>query len=78
MLAYAKKKRIYTATSSNGHFLDDENARKLIESGLDRMIISMDGTDQETYEKYRSGGDLKTVKSGIENILKWRKKLKTK
>ena len=78
MLAYAKKKRIYTATSSNGHFLDDENARKLIESGLDRMIISMDGTDQETYEKYRSGGDLKTVKSGVENILKWRKKLNSR
>ncbi|MCD4682769.1 MAG: radical SAM protein, partial [Bacteroidales bacterium] len=36
----AKKKRIYTATSTNAHFLNEENARKTVESGLDRLIIS--------------------------------------
>lgn len=77
MVKYAVDRKIYTATSTNGHFLDDENARKTIESGLSRMIISLDGTDQETYEQYRKGGDLKKVLEGIENIVKWKKKLKS-
>jgi radical SAM protein with 4Fe4S-binding SPASM domain len=77
MVSYARNKRIYTATSTNAHYLDDENARKLVESGLDRLIVSMDGTDQETYEKYRKQGDFETVRKGIENIVKWKKKLRS-
>src|ERR1017187_9023079 len=49
MVAYASGKKIYTATSTNGHYLNDENARKTVESGLDRLIISIDGTTQEVY-----------------------------
>jgi len=47
MVKYAHDKGIYTATSTNAHYLTDENARKTVESGLDRMIISIDGTTQE-------------------------------
>lgn len=78
MVSYASSKNIYTATSTNAHYLDDENARKAIESGLDRLIISIDGTTQETYEQYRVGGDLKKVIEGTENIIKWKKKLNSK
>jgi MoaA/NifB/PqqE/SkfB family radical SAM enzyme len=42
MVAYAHSKKIYTITSTNGHFLNDVNARRTIESGLDRLIISVD------------------------------------
>ena len=76
LLGIAKEKNIYTITSTNAHFLDDENARKIIESGLDRLIISYDGTTQDSYSKYRAGGELEKVEAGIENILKWKKKLK--
>ena len=55
MVSYAPAKGIYTATSTNGHFLTDEMAKKTVESGLDRLIISIDGTTQEVYEQYRSG-----------------------
>ena len=74
----AKKKRIYTATSTNGHFLNDENARKTIEAGLDRLIISLDGIGQEAYSEYRIGGSYKKVIEGINNIVKWKKKLRSK
>jgi len=77
MIEFARKKRIYTATSTNAHFLNDDNAKKLIESGLNRLIISMDGTDQGTYEKYRKEGELDKVKEGILNILKWKKELRS-
>ena len=75
MIKRAAEKKIYTATSTNGHFLTTENVRGIIESELDRLIISIDGTTQEVYEKYRVGGDLKTVISGIEKVVKWKKKL---
>ena len=50
MVKYASDKGIYTATSSNAHYLNDENAKRTVESGLDRLIISIDGTTQESYE----------------------------
>lgn len=78
LVRYAADKKLYTATSTNAHFLKDEQARMTVESGLDRLIISIDGTTQETYESYRVGGKLEKVLEGTENIIKWKKKLKSK
>ena len=78
MVSYASSKGIYTATSTNAHFLTDEVARKTIESGLDRLIISLDGIDQKTYEQYRIGGDIEKVLAGAKHIVRWRKELKSK
>lgn len=72
---YASKKKIYTATSTNAHFLNDEVAKATVESGLDRLIISIDGTTQETYEQYRIGGKLEKVIEGTKNIIKWKEEL---
>jgi radical SAM protein with 4Fe4S-binding SPASM domain len=77
MVSYAAKKKIYTITSTNAHFLDDEMARRTVESGLDRLIISLDGSTQEVYESYRQQGDIQKVLKGAENIVKWKKKLKS-
>ncbi|MBO9199642.1 MULTISPECIES: radical SAM/SPASM domain-containing protein [Niastella] len=78
MVKYAAGKGIYTATSTNAHYLTDENARKTVESGLDRLIISLDGTTQEVYQQYRVGGKLHKVLEGARNIVKWKKELKSK
>ncbi|SNS48892.1 radical SAM additional 4Fe4S-binding SPASM domain-containing protein [Ekhidna lutea] len=78
MVEIANQHKIYTTTSTNAHFLDDENAKRTVESGLNRLIISIDGASQETYESYRKEGDLTKVLEGTKNILKWRKKLKSK
>jgi len=77
MVRYASDKGIYTITSTNAHFLNDENARKTIESGLDRMIISVDGTTQEVYQNYRKEGNLETVLQGARNVVKWKRELKS-
>jgi radical SAM protein with 4Fe4S-binding SPASM domain len=75
LVKYASQKGIYTATSTNAHYLTDANARKTVESGLDRLIISIDGTTQEVYEQYRIGGKLEKVIEGTKNIVKWKKEL---
>lgn len=77
MVKYASDKKIYTITSTNAHFLDDENAKRTIESGLDRLIISIDGMTQETYASYRKEGSLEKVIEGAKNIVKWKRKLKS-
>lgn len=78
MVAYAASKKIYTATSTNAHYFSDEVAKKTIESGLDRLIISIDGTTQEVYEQYRVGGNLEKVIQGTKNLVKWKNQLKSK
>jgi radical SAM protein with 4Fe4S-binding SPASM domain len=77
MVEYASSKGIYTATSTNAHYLKDDIAKRTVESGLDRLIISIDGTTQETYQNYRIGGTLNKVLEGAKNIVAWKKKLKS-
>jgi radical SAM protein with 4Fe4S-binding SPASM domain len=78
MVKYASDKGIYTATSTNAHYLTDAAARKTVESGLDRLIISIDGTTQDVYTQYRKGGKLDKVLEGARNIVKWKKELNSK
>lgn len=78
MVKYASSRGIYTATSTNAHYLTDQNAKKTVESGLDRLIISIDGTTQDVYQQYRIGGKLEKVLEGAKNIVRWKKELKSK
>lgn len=78
MVEYAHRKKIFTITSTNGHFLNDENARRTVESGLDRLIISLDGSTQDTYEQYRIGGSLEQVLQGARNVVAWKRKLRSR
>ncbi|MEX2596336.1 MAG: SPASM domain-containing protein, partial [Salibacteraceae bacterium] len=68
---------IYTSTSTNAHFLNDQRAKLTVQSGLDQLIISIDGTEQGTYESYRKEGSLDKVVEGTKNILSWKKQLKS-
>jgi radical SAM protein with 4Fe4S-binding SPASM domain len=77
MVRYAASKKIYTATSTNAHYLTDAVAKRTVESGLDRLIISIDGTTQDTYQQYRVGGNLQKVLNGAANVVKWKKELKS-
>lgn len=77
MVEYASEKNIYTFTSTNAHYLTDEHAKRTVESGLDKLIISIDGTTQEVYEQYRVGGKLDKVLEGTQNVLRWKKELKS-
>ncbi len=70
----AKRKNIYVTTSTNGHYFTEINIQKTLESGLDSMIISLDGIDQKSYEKYRVGGQLKRVLDGTRDLLLERNK----
>jgi len=72
----AKRKKIYVCISTNGHFLDQHRrVQSLIESGLDVLIISLDGADEQTYASYRVGGDFQRVLKGIQRLGDLKRKL---
>ncbi|MGB0805247.1 MAG: radical SAM/SPASM domain-containing protein [Salibacteraceae bacterium] len=77
MVKHASDRKIFTATSTNAHFIDEKVAEEIIHSGLDHLIISMDGTTQEVYEQYRVHGHLDKVLKGTENIIAAKKRLKS-
>jgi radical SAM protein with 4Fe4S-binding SPASM domain len=59
---------LHTVISTNGHYLSEENCEKLARSQLKKIIVSVDGTDQETYSAYRKNGSLEIVESGLKNL----------
>jgi radical SAM protein with 4Fe4S-binding SPASM domain len=75
---FAAQKNIYTATSTNAHHITPEVAEKIVLSGLCRLIVSLDGATQETYQLYRIGGNFEKVLEGLKNIHAAKKKFASK
>lgn len=77
MIQYANDNKIYTSLSTNGHFLDSVTIEEIISSGLQRIIISLDGASQQIYEHYRIGGSFKKVIEGINRLSDLKKQKKS-
>ena len=78
MVDSANRHHIYTITSTNAHYLSEENAKQTVLSKLDKLIISVDGITQEVYERYRVGGSFNKVIDGTKEILRQKALLKSK
>ncbi len=77
LIKEANAKKVYTSTSTNAHFINEKKAKEIIRSGLDRLIISLDGLTQETYESYRIDGKLEKVLEGAKHLVQAKKELKS-
>jgi len=66
MIRYAHDRRMYVSVSTNAHYIRETTATELVASGLDRLIVSIDGLTQEVYEQYRVGGTLAKVHEALE------------
>ncbi len=78
MVSYARSRKMFVSTSTNAHYLSQTNCRKTIESGLSKLVVSVDGTTQDVYEAYRRGGNLALVLEGIERLVKTKKELQAR
>lgn len=76
MIRYADESGVFTATSTNAHYISEKNVNQIIESGLKNLIVSMDGISQEVYQEYRIGGNLEKVQKGLSLILSRKKQMK--
>ncbi len=75
IIKLTKDMNYYSVVSTNGHFLNEKKCISIIESGLDKLIVSLDGIDSESYSKYRSGGFFSKVTQGISQMAKTKKEL---
>ena len=68
MIRYASERKISVQLSSNLNYFNEEMAEQAVASGLTRLLVSVDGATQETYEKYRCGGRLEVV---LQTYVSW-------
>jgi len=73
MLSYAHQKRLYLMVSTNANLMPP--AQKLIETGIDLLIVSLDGATQESYNLYRRNGSLPAVLQNVTELVKAKKAL---
>jgi radical SAM protein with 4Fe4S-binding SPASM domain len=76
MVAYAKARGVLdTYFNTNGMLLTEAMAHRLIDAGLDRISISMEGTDPEAFEKERRGAKFDQIMRNIDNLMELRSRL---
>jgi radical SAM protein with 4Fe4S-binding SPASM domain len=68
-IEYSSHHQLNICLSSNLMMYNENIGRRLVETGLTKLIVSADGLHQETYEKYRRGGDLSRVSRAVENMI---------
>ena len=56
--------------------LKEDFLERVVASGLDYLILSIDGATQDTYEVYRRGGKLALVLDNIRTVVRLRRKLR--
>ncbi|MCP4650692.1 MAG: radical SAM protein [PVC group bacterium] len=73
IIRYAKEKGVVDVNMhTNGTRLGAEFNKKLLESGLDRLIVSLDSADKQRYESIRIGASFEKVYAGVEDLIKQR------
>lgn len=73
IIKHVHKKGIYSHLSTNGTLIGD-NVPDLVSSQLSKLIISLDGATEDTYNKYRVGGNFKKVVHNIRKLVEERDK----
>ena len=76
MIEYAQSKNVYISISTNGHFINEKNVDYVLQNAPDKLIYSVDGLDEESYQKYRVGGTFEQADKGLRALIKRKKQLK--
>lgn len=72
------RRGIATNMSSNLSLDQPGLGEKIVESGLEYLIVSLDGTTQDVYEKYRVRGDIGLVLHNMREVVEAKRRLKSK
>lgn len=78
MIAYTHSNNIGTVISSNFFFVNDQILQNIAQSPLDYLQVSLDGINQQSYEKYRRGGDFERVVGNLKKLIFFKKKFNNK
>jgi MoaA/NifB/PqqE/SkfB family radical SAM enzyme len=72
MARMAVDRGIHVVTLSNGSTLSSSNVRKICESGITYLSVSIDSFDPATFASSRIGGDLQQVLDGVRRLRDYR------
>ncbi|HEX9094050.1 MAG TPA: radical SAM protein, partial [Coriobacteriia bacterium] len=61
--------------SSNLNTLDEARAEDVVRSGLEYLVVSLDGTTRDAYSRYRVGGDFDRVLDTLRAIVSAKRRL---
>jgi radical SAM protein with 4Fe4S-binding SPASM domain len=64
-IEYCEQHQISTLLSTNGTFLDEKTAEKLLRTPLAHITLSFDGASKETFEHYRKGAHFEKVRENF-------------
>ena len=70
IMRYAKKRGIalQAYNGSNFNTVSDEQLHAMVETGFKGITLSIDGASQETYSKYRVGGNFNNVIANVKKL----------
>lgn len=72
MIEYAvKNSGVYVTLTTNGTIMDEKRTKRLLDSGVHMIDISIDAMTPETYSKIRVKGDLDVTRANVNNLLAW-------
>ena len=78
MINYAREQNMYVSISTNGHFINEENVDTILKNAPDKIIYSIDGLDEESYQNYRVGGTFEQADAGLRALLNKKKEINQK
>ena len=78
MISLCHERRIISRLSSNLNYFPDGYEKKLMESKLNHLVVSLDGITKETYGVYRVGGSIEKVLRTVKKIKKEKEKQNSK
>lgn len=76
MIEYAQSKNVYVSISTNGSFINEKNIDRILSKAPDKLIFSIDGLDEKSYQIYRVGGTFKQADEGLRLLVKKKKEMK--
>jgi radical SAM protein with 4Fe4S-binding SPASM domain len=78
MIKHAQRRKLYVSISTNGHFINKENVESILDPAPDKIIFSIDGLDEESYQNYRIGGTFAQADTGLRTLIARKNAVKLK
>lgn len=78
MICYAQSKNLYVSVSTNGLLINSVSITRMIKNMPDKIIFSLDGLDEISYQNYRVGGTFKQADESLRLLTETKRKLNLK
>ena len=77
MVEAACARDLYVQFFDTYYFINEENARRIIEAGVSKLNMSIDGADSETYERLQVGSKFDRVVENAARLARLKREAKT-